>query len=60
MILFRVSTHLAMFTGSVGLGAIVFLGSSYLVLNSPRASGTIGNFALAPRQLLQLGSPCIT
>jgi Bacterial membrane protein YfhO len=42
----------------VGLGAIVFLGSSYLVLNSPRASGTIANFAFgpAPRSPFQPGS----
>jgi uncharacterized membrane protein YfhO len=32
----------------VGLGAIVFLGSAYEVLNSPRASGTIANFAFGP------------
>jgi hypothetical protein len=59
MILFRVSTRLAMFALlGVGLGAIVFLGSSYLVLNSPRASGTIGNFAFGPAPApFQLGSP---
>jgi hypothetical protein len=43
----------------VGLGAVVFLGSFYSVLNTPRASGAIPNFAfgLAPRSPFGLGSP---
>lgn len=55
----RASTRLAMFALlGVGLGAIVFLGSSYVVLNTPRASGTIGNYAFGPTPSspFQLGS----
>ena len=41
----------------VGLGAIVLFGSAYVVLNSPRASGTIPNFAFGPAPSpFQLGS----
>jgi hypothetical protein len=45
-VVFRVCTRLALFAFlGVGLGAIVSLGSGYTVLNTPRASGSIGNFA---------------
>ena len=45
-VVFRVCTRLAPFAFlGVGLGAIVSLGSGYTVLNTPRASGSIGNFA---------------
>lgn len=42
----------------IGLGAVVFLASSYAVLNTPRASGAIPNFAFgpAPRSPFELGS----
>jgi len=44
----RVCVRLAMFAFlGVGLGAIVLFGSAYVVLNSPRASGTIPNLLLA-------------
>jgi hypothetical protein len=49
LVLSRVCARLATFAFlGVGLGAIVFFGSSYVVLNSPRASGTIANFAFGP------------
>jgi uncharacterized membrane protein YfhO len=42
----RVCVRLAIFALlGVGLGAIVFFGSAYVVLNSHRGSGVIGNFA---------------
>ena len=55
----RVCMRLAMFAIlGVGLGAIVFFGSSYAVLNSPRASRTLPNFAFGPAPSpFQLGSP---
>jgi hypothetical protein len=55
----RVCTRLAIFAFlGLGLGAIVFLGSFYSVLNSPRASGTVANFAFGPAPSpFQLGSP---
>lgn len=41
----------------VGLGAIVFLGSSYAVLNTPRASMTVANFGFRPApHLFEFGS----
>jgi len=54
----RVCVRLAMFAFlGVGLGAIVLFGSAYVVLNSPRASGTIPNFAFGPAPSpFQLGS----
>jgi uncharacterized membrane protein YfhO len=49
MVFSRVCARLATFAFlGVGLGAIVFFGSSYVVFNSPRASGTIANFAFGP------------
>jgi uncharacterized membrane protein YfhO len=49
LVVSRVCAHLATFAFlGVGLGAIVFLASSYAVLNSPRASGTIANYAFGP------------
>ena len=49
LVLSRVCLRLAAFAFlGVGLGAIVFFGSSYAVLNSARASGTIANYAFGP------------
>ncbi len=42
----------------VGLAAVICFGSAQSILNSPRGSGTIGNFAWAPTPaLFQLESP---
>jgi hypothetical protein len=49
LVLSHVCARLATFAFlGVGLGAIVFLGSSYEVLNSPRASLAIADFASRP------------
>ncbi len=52
-------TRLALFALlGVGLAAVVCFGSAQSILNSPRGSGTIGNFTWAPTPaLFQLESP---
>src|SRR2546425_10018803 len=54
-----VCTRLALFALlGVGLAAVVCFGSAQSILNSPRGSGTIGNFTWAPTPaLFQLESP---
>jgi hypothetical protein len=42
----------------VGVAAVICLGSAYSILNSPRGSGTIANFAWGPTpSLFHVGSP---
>jgi hypothetical protein len=52
-------TRLALFAFlGVGLAAVISFGSAQSILNSPRGSGTIGNFTWAPTPaLFQLESP---
>ena len=52
-------TRLALFALlGVGLAAVICFGSAQSILNSPRGSGTIGNFTWAPTPaLFQLESP---
>src|SRR5438132_6192971 len=54
-----VCTRLALFALlGVGLSAVICFGSAQSILNSPRGSGTIGNFTWAPTPaLFQLESP---
>jgi Bacterial membrane protein YfhO len=55
----RACTHLAPFAFlGVGLAAVICFGSAQSILNSPRGSGTIGNFTWGPTpRLFQLESP---
>jgi uncharacterized membrane protein YfhO len=55
----RACTHLALFAFlGVGLAAVICFGSAQSILNSPRGSGTIGNFTWGPTpRLFQLESP---
>jgi membrane protein YfhO len=52
-------TRLALFAFlGVGLAAVICFGSAHSILNSPRGSGTIGNFTWGPTpSLFQLESP---
>ena len=55
----RACAHLALFAFlGVGLAAVICFGSAQSILNSPRGSGTIGNFTWGPTpRLFQLESP---
>jgi hypothetical protein len=58
-VLYSACTRLAAFAFlGVGLAAVICFGSAQSVLNSPRGSGTIGNFTWGPTpSLFQLESP---